>query len=57
MKLHGYCLDCHKIKLVRVTYPHPGQVQQGICDDCQEKRDERRAAPDTWARMAPAYAG
>jgi hypothetical protein len=37
MKVHGYCLKCHKIRRVRVTLPRHG-VQMGICDECEEKR-------------------
>lgn len=43
MRLHGYCTECHKIKMVNV----PGHalalavvrgVAEGVCDDCERKR-------------------
>ena len=38
MMLHGYCLKCHKIKLVRVMSIRRGGVQIGTCRDCEAKR-------------------
>ena len=39
MRLHGYCVKCHKIKLVTVrpSGMHRG-VPVGICDACEEKK-------------------
>lgn len=41
MRLPGYCMDCHRVRTVRVTRPSPRGVQTGICDDCQDKADDR----------------
>jgi hypothetical protein len=38
MMLHGYCLSCHKVKLVRVDRIRRGGVQLGICRDCEAKK-------------------
>ena len=38
MRLHGWCMRCHKIKRVTVTIPRYGSPQIGICDQCEEKR-------------------
>lgn len=36
MRLTGWCMKCHKIKLVRVRMPRSGKVQIGICSACEE---------------------
>jgi hypothetical protein len=38
MKLHGYCLKCHKIKRVNVNPASLGSTPIGICDECEEKK-------------------
>lgn len=40
MRLHGYCTECHRIRMVRVNFGrYTGRgVMQGVCDDCEEKR-------------------
>lgn len=35
MRLPGYCLDCRRFKVVRVTQ---GQ-HSGVCDQCEEEQD------------------
>jgi hypothetical protein len=42
MKVHGWCVKCHKIKRVNVKVPMPGTHQQGVCDDCAEKERTAR---------------
>jgi hypothetical protein len=42
MKLHGWCMKCHKIKRVRITMPRSGGVQIGICDDCETKKERKQ---------------
>lgn len=44
MKLHGYCTECRRPKLVRVSghglamlAASKGRVAQGVCDDCEQK--------------------
>lgn len=37
MRLHGWCVQCHRIKRVRVTQ-WSGGTPIGICADCEEKR-------------------
>jgi hypothetical protein len=39
MRLHGYCDDCHKVKMVRVNMSRwlGRGVPRGQCDDCAEK--------------------
>jgi hypothetical protein len=42
MKLHGYCLRCHRARRVTVKLPPAGRVVPiGICDECQEEEDDR----------------
>lgn len=50
MRLHGYCTGCRRIRLVSVS-PHglamvaAGRgVPTGICDECEEKQDEKTAS-------------
>lgn len=42
MRLHGWCEQCHKVKLVTVRYPRAGQVQVGICAGCEDARRQYR---------------
>lgn len=42
MMLLGYCINCRKVKRVRVRVPSPGKnIQTGVCRDCQEALDSR----------------
>jgi hypothetical protein len=43
MRLHGYCTECHRPKLVRVSgHGLAGiatrGIPQGICDECEDAR-------------------
>lgn len=47
MRLHGYCLECHKIKRVQVSGSGmariaAGGVPSGICSSCQQAEDDKR---------------
>lgn len=49
MRLHGYCIGCHRPKLVRVSSAGMvglarGGVAQGICDQCEQAEAEKRRA-------------
>lgn len=44
MRIHGYCTECHRFRLVYaksadlVMAQARGGVVQGICDECTDKR-------------------
>ena len=43
MRLHGWCLKCHKIRRVRVTMPRSSGVQVGVCDACDNQQKEEQS--------------
>lgn len=38
MKVHGWCIRCHRIKRVRTNLLPRGGTPIGVCDDCEAKR-------------------
>jgi hypothetical protein len=50
VKIPGYCDKCRRFKQVRVSghglamMTARGSCASGICDDCQQKEDDERAA-------------
>lgn len=50
MKIHGYCITCHRVKRVTVRGNElaiasaKGGVARGICDACQDEADRKRNA-------------
>jgi len=49
MRLHGWCTECRRAKLVRVSNHAMAmlairQIPTGICDDCERKEEDERTA-------------
>jgi hypothetical protein len=40
MRMHGWCLKCHKFKTVNVKYPGVSKIPYGICATCEEPERE-----------------
>lgn len=50
MRIHGYCTECRRVKLVSVkTGDLARGMIQGVCSDCEESATLKRIA----ARAAP----
>jgi hypothetical protein len=43
--LPGWCIECHKVKRVDVRVPRPGDLNMGVCRDCQDRIDQRGRRP------------
>lgn len=53
MRIHGYCSDCHKPKLVNARLVRGKGIPVGQCDECAQKVVDRRSEAGELAIYVP----